>query len=302
MNDDDILLDTLHVSGLPDVDQDDIDEAFSAFGSVESIKFLDSDKKTAFVKFNSSREAEDAHKYSKGLLIKDALVKVTWGRRSHLIPKSTKQQKTSSSSSYSSSSSHHNDYYHHHQSYHHSSSSYHDYSQSHHSNHNSHSRDRDYHDHYSSRSNERDYHSHSSHSRDRSHSSHGSEHNMKDTPEVKNMISPSPQQKPQNYQPTNSLLCEISLNPDQEDQLAQLFEKLDGSMESIKSFSTWIVLNTLSEFSINPVILGIVSQIQKADHQKKLVMLFVLTDVFCQKYLTFSMIFYKHFLFLFKIT
>ena len=298
MNDDDILSDTLYVCGLPDVDQDEIDETFSAFGSVESIKFLDPDKKTAFVKFVSSHEAEDAHKYSKGLLINDTLVKVTWGRRSHLLPQPVKQHNststsisTSSSVSYKSSSSSSSSSYsrHSHHDYHHSQNNYHSSSSSSSSSH-SHSNSH--------------HHHHSSHSKDRDYSTHRNEHTKeskeKENPKPSVSLLPPPlapssssQQAEEQKQQQNELLLNplsqnLPLRPDQEDQFSQFIEKLDGSMNSIKDFSSWIVSNTASEFDVNSVVTEIVSGIQKTNHSKKLFMLFVLTDVFCQKYLTTS--------------
>lgn len=283
MNDDDILSDTLYVCGLPDVDQEEIDETFSAFGSVESIKFLDPDKKTAFVKFVSSHEAEDAHKYSKGLLINDTLVKVTWGRRSHLSPQPIKQQVSTStstsvsyssssysSSSSSSSSSSYSRHSHHDYHYHSSSSSTRSHSKSHHYHHSSHSKDRDHSEHrneYTKESNEKE-----------------KENSSKSIPPSQQQYQPQPQQLQQNELFPNPLLQNIPLRPDQEDQLSQFIEKLDGSMDSIKGFSSWIVLNTVSEFDVGSVVSEIVSGIQKTNHSKKLFMLFVLTDVFCQKY------------------
>lgn len=289
MNDDEIFPDTLYVCGLPDVDQEDINETFSAFGSVDSIKFLDPDKKTAFIKFNSSHEAEDAHKYSKGLLIKDSLIKVCWGRQSHLDPQSKKQQTSSSTNnSYvSNTSSSSSSYYSHRHGYRHRESHYHSSSSS--SSSSSHSHD------HSSHSHSRSHH-HSSHSRDRSkdreRSSHRNSHHSKEsTQENKHIDQPPvlpipPQQNAQeDFFPT-PLAQGLPLRPDQEDQLAQLFENLDGSLESIKNFSTWILANTLSEFDVNSVVLGIVSGAQKANHAKKFFTLFVLTDVLCQKYST----------------
>lgn len=289
---DEVFPDTLYVSGLPEVDLDEIEETFSAFGSVDSIKFLDPDKKTAFVKFNTSHEADDAYKYSKGLLIKDTLVKIGWGRRSHLNPQPPKQAPTQQtqppqqkqlkqlssrdhSKSHSSGSSHHHDSHHRRSSGSSSSSSS-----------------------YSTRSRPSSEQNNVSSNSDRLRSSNNDtqkEYPEKAPTEKPSLLQLPSKQEAQNGLPPNPLLLqELPLRPDQEEHLALLLRKLDGSMDSIKGLSSWIVSNTFSEFDVGPMVTSIVSEMQKADHSKKLFMLFVLTDVFCQKYLPAYIHTYTH--------